>query len=274
MTRHPADSRRRPLVAVTATIRSDDGVPRVRLPAAYLAVLERAGIASCILAPVSGDGNAISESVGRLLDVVDGLVLTGGEDVEPARYGAAPSRHLGRTSAARDETEMAALRGARARCLPTLAICRGIQVVNATYGGTLLQDIPNDRPHAANHDPDQSRDTRTHPVTILPGSRTAHALGATALDVNSVHHQAVDCPAPGFRVTATAADGIIEGLETPATDPWWMVAVQWHPEEFVADRNAPDHGLFRAFAEAMTGLVKPERRAVERSSGEPKVERL
>jgi putative glutamine amidotransferase len=269
MTRHPSTVARRPLVAVTATIRADDGVARVRLPAAYLAVLERAGVTPCVLAPLTGSAASVADRVGQLLDVVDGLVLTGGEDVEPARYQATPSPHLGRTSAARDEMEIAALAAARARALPTLAICRGIQLVNAALGGTLIQDIPSERPDAANHDPDRPRDTRSHAIAVIPDSRTARALGATALDVNSVHHQAVNRPAPGLRITATAADGIIEGLETPADDPWWLVAVQWHPEEFVGDAGAPDHGLFRAFADAMTRTTDSE--AVGRSGGRVRV---
>jgi putative glutamine amidotransferase len=238
------------IVAVTATIRADDGVPRVRLPAAYLEVLERAKLVPIVLAPFTGSESDVAAAVGRVLDTVDALVLTGGEDVDPAQYGAVPSPQLGRTNPARDAMEIAAVRGASERGLPTLAICRGIQVLNVALGGSLVQDIPSERPGALAHDPDASRDSRTHPLRLLAGSRAAEALGTTDLSVNSVHHQAIDRVAPGLVVTATAPDGMIEAVETP-DDRWWVLGVQWHPEEFVRDDHAPDHGLFAALANAI-----------------------
>jgi putative glutamine amidotransferase len=246
MARHPGI----PLIAVTATRRIEEGVDRVRLGASYLQMIEQAGMMPCVLAPLDGDAGQVVAGVERLLDAVDGLVLTGGEDVEPAQYRAVPSPRLGRTQAARDATEISAVRAARERGLPTLAICRGVQVLNVALGGTLIQDLPSERPGPINHDPDEARDTRTHPLRLLTGCRTACALGATELDVNSVHHQAIDRPAPGLRITATAPDGVIEGVETPLDDVWWVLGVQWHPEEFVGDPAAVDRGLFRALAAA------------------------
>lgn len=237
---------RQPLIAVSATIRDEAGVPRVRLTAAYLYVLERVGLVPVVVAPaVEGDP---ATAAARVLNAVNGLVLTGGEDVDPAYYGAAPSPQLHSVSATRDAIELALVRSARDRALPTLAICRGIQLLNVALGGTLVQDIPTERPGALAHDPSAARDQRTHAIVVEPRSRIAHALGATAAQVNSVHHQAVDRVANGLRVTARAPDGIIEGVEGPAGDRWWVVGVQWHPEEFVADIAASDHGLFRAFA--------------------------
>jgi putative glutamine amidotransferase len=250
MTRHPAPHTvGRPVVAVTATVRGDDGVRRVRLTAAYLDALERAGVVPLVLAPSADDEGA--PDVGRVLDVVDGLVLTGGEDVDPVRYGAVQGPSVSRVSAARDAMEIAAVHAARDRRIPTLAICRGIQVLNVALGGTLIQDIPSERPGALGHDPDAARDQRTHVVHLVAGSRAARAVEATTLNVNSVHHQAIDRVANGLAVTGTAPDGIIESVETPDEDPWWVLAVQWHPEEFVRDSAAPDHGLFAAFAAAL-----------------------
>jgi putative glutamine amidotransferase len=252
MPRHPtAPESEHAIVAVTATIRAEDGVPRVRLPAAYLTVLERAGLVPIVVPPFAGTASEVAAAVGRVLDAVDALVLTGGEDVDPARYGASPSPRLGPTNANRDATEIAAVLAAAQRGMPTLAICRGIQVLNVAFGGTLIQDIPSERPHALAHDPDAPRNTRTHPVRLVDGSRVARALSATALEVNSVHHQAIDRLAPGLVVTATAPDGIVEAVENADDDRWWLMAVQWHPEEFVRDDRAPDHGLFAALAEAI-----------------------
>jgi putative glutamine amidotransferase len=252
MTRHPdAADDDRAIVAVTATIRTEDGVERLRLPAAYLEVLERAGFIPVVLPPFAGTSEGVASAVGRILDAVDGLVLTGGEDVDPARYGATPNPHLGPTNAARDATEIAAVLAARDRLLPTLAICRGIQVLNVALGGTLIQDIPSQRPGALPHDPGPPYDGRTHPTRLVEGSRAAHALSATSAHVNSRHHQAIERLAASLSVTGTAPDGIIEAVETRDADGWWVMGVQWHPEEFVRDPEAADHGLFSAFAAAI-----------------------
>ncbi len=239
---------RQPLVAVTAATREEIDASGLRLPAAYLRVIERAGLVPVVVAPFARDAAA---AVARVLDAVDGIVLTGGEDVAPACYGASPSPALHGVSVARDTTEIALTREARARALPTLAICRGIQLLNIALGGTLVQDIPSERPGSLSHDQSAPRDERTHAVRLEPGSRLARALDAAEFPVNSLHHQALDRIGAGLHVTAHAPDGIVEGVETALTDPWWAVGVQWHPEEFVSDPGAADHGLFRAFAAAV-----------------------
>jgi putative glutamine amidotransferase len=263
--RHPHPTRsagRRPLVAVTATVRDDAGVARVRLTALYVRALERVGLTPVVVPSFGSSPSDEEEAATRaanVLESVSGLLLTGGEDVAPAFYGATPSPHIKSVSAQRDATEIALVRGARDREVPMLAICRGIQVANVALGGTLIQDIPSERPGSLDHDPDGDRGQRIHPLHVDPGSRIASALNETDFQVNSVHHQAVDCVAPGLHVTARAPDGIIEGLEPPATDPWWAVCVQWHPEEFVDERHAPDLGLFAAFAQATKATAfRPE----------------
>jgi len=187
------------------------------------------------------------EDADAMLDGMDGLVLTGGEDIDPAHYGAKPHAALGEVHAERDAFEVALARAAYARRLPTLAICRGIQLVAVALGGTMVQDIPSEWPGALNHAPGGARDARVHTVEVEPGSGLAAALGAHALRVNSSHHQAVqDVPAV-FRIVARAPDGVIEGIES--TDPtWWMLGVQWHPEDLVATPDAWDRNLFSAFA--------------------------
>jgi putative glutamine amidotransferase len=223
-----------PLIAITAGTREDGGTRRVRLNVAYVASLERAGALPLIVPPLS----SIAEA-GRLLDAVQGLLLTGGEDVDPARFGAPPHEKLGEVDPARDATELALVSAARDRRLPTLAICRGMQLLNVAFGGSLIQDIPAERPDALDHDPKGPRAARVHDVEIEPTSRLALVLGVERLRVNSFHHQAVDRAAEGLRATAWAPDGIIEGVEWSGDDggdrgdrgDWWAVGVQWHPEE-------------------------------------------
>ena len=238
-----------PIVAVTATARLVEGVERVRLNAAYVRALESVGLVPIVVPP-----SASAESVLRVLDVVAGLVLSGGEDVDPSRYGATPHPELGPINCARDDTELALLGRARALGLPTLAICRGIQVVNVALGGTLVQDLPSERQGIEAHDVDDERDSRVHGVRIAPDSHLASILGAQSLGVNSIHHQAVGRLGEAMRINARADDGTVEGVESD--DPsWWMVGVQWHPEELTTTPEPWDRRLFAAFAAACRARV-------------------
>ncbi len=232
----------KPVVAVSATTRVTEGLDRVRLNASYLHALEAAGLVPLVVPPLGGSSDAES-----ILRGVHGLVLTGGEDIDPARYGAERRPPTHAAHARRDACEIALTLAARRLALPTLAICRGVQLVNVALGGTLVQDIPSERSDALVHDGDHARNARVHEVRLEPGSRLASAIGASSLTVNSSHHQAVGRVAPHLRVNATAPDGVAEGVEWTATD-WWMVGVQWHPEELVDDKEPWDRSLFAAFA--------------------------
>jgi putative glutamine amidotransferase len=234
---------RPPLIAITATSRVDEGTRRVRLNCAYTRAVEQAGALPLVIPPLASVAEASS-----VLEAVDGLVLTGGEDVAPARYGEPAHLKLGPVHEERDATEIALVEAARARATPTLAICRGIQLLNVALGGSLVQDIPCQRPSHIVHDSPRERDARVHDVEVDPGSRLAHALGSTRLPVNSFHHQAIDRVAECLRVTAWAPDGIIEGVEWRG-DNWWALGVQWHPEELTASEEPWDRGLFRALVE-------------------------
>jgi putative glutamine amidotransferase len=185
----------------------------------------------------------------RATDGLDGLLLSGGEDIHPALYGAELSPHCYPPSRERDLFELALFAAARQRELPVLGICRGIQLVNVGMGGTLYQDLPTERPSEIAHDAGSARDARTHAVRLAAGSRAAQALGATELRVNSFHHQAVDRLAPGLIATGWSDDGVIEAAEGPGDGPW-LLTVQWHPEEMHAEAKAPERGLFRALVEA------------------------
>ena len=231
-------------VAVTASIRLDGDTSRVRLTAAYVTALESAGLVPLIVPPLSS-----ASAAAAILDSVSGLVLTGGEDVDPARYGEKRHEKVRSINAARDATEIALIEGAKARGKPVLAICRGIQILNVALGGTLVQDIPSQLDTRIAHDEDSPRNSRSHEISIEPRSLIAKAVGTERCTVNSFHHQSVKRVADGLRVTARSPDGVIEGLES--IDDWWVLAVQWHPEEMTDSPEPWDRGLFKAFAQRL-----------------------
>ena len=235
-----------PAIAVSATTELIRGVLRVRGNASYTDSLRSAGLRPFIL-PVLTAADADA-----MLDGMQGLVLTGGEDVGPEHYDAVPHAALGDVHTGRDAFELALVLAARARRLPTLAICRGIQVANVALGGTLVQDIPSEWPGAIAHDGAGARNERVHDVHVHGASTLVGALGATRLTVNSFHHQSIAALAPGLAAVAHAPDGVIEGVQWTG-DAWWMLGVQWHPEELTGTSEAWDRNLFRAFASACGG---------------------
>jgi gamma-glutamyl-gamma-aminobutyrate hydrolase PuuD len=175
----------------------------------------------------------------KTISGLDGLLLTGGTDVNPRRYGEAPGPHTQGPDTERDELEARLLADALAQDLPVLAICRGMQLLNVVAGGTLTQHLGDSNAHHGDH-----------PVLIQPGSRLAGIYGAGERVVNSRHHQAVREPGEGVAVTALAPDGIIEGIEIPRRR--FVVGVQWHPED-----RPEDAPLFAAFAAALAGPAIP-----------------
>lgn len=177
-----------------------------------------------------------------ILDAVDGVLLAGGGDIDPASYGAEDAGSH-ETDRAADVSEFALARRARVRRVPTLAICRGMQIVAAAHGGSLHQDIAAagtvHPPVSA--EPDAVLAAR-HPIDVVPGTRLAAVFGAGRREVNTIHHQSIDRVPDGFHVTARAPDGVIEAIESD--DPAWaFVGVQWHPEKV----EGADAALFEAF---------------------------
>ena len=206
---------------------------------------------------VSGDVRILEPSAGearQALAGVDGLMLTGGDDVAPARYGEPAHPTVVEAEPGRDEFELALIKDARARNLPIFAICRGIQVLNVACGGTLVQDIPTEVTGALPHRfavPPHEPYFLAHEVwidkdTLLWKLMRERLSDADACEVNSRHHQAVKRLAPGFKVAATAPDGVIEAVEDPGAP--FCLGVQWHPENFF--RTGEFRPLFEGFLEA------------------------
>lgn len=252
-----------PRIGVSGVVRTWDGAERTGVNGAYLRSVLAAGGVPVVLSPLLGPSFAA-----RALDGVEGLLLTGGEDIDPAWYGAAPSPHLQPPSRERDLFELALFATARQRELPILGICRGIQTINVALGGTLFQDLPTERPGPIRHDPEAGREARSHTVRLAEGSRVAAVLGTTLLSVNSIHHQGVDRLGGGLVATGWSDDGLVEAVESPAGDSW-LLAVQWHPEEMHADRAAPERGLFRALVEAAGATSRPGPAGSGRAIGAP-----
>ncbi len=233
-----------PFVIVSATTEIIRDVPRVRVNEAYTNALTSAGLIPVVLPPMDP---ALAAAA---LNDVAGLVLTGGEDMDPRLFGEEPHSTTGTAHPARDAYEIALARTACALRIPTLAICRGMQVMNVALGGTLVQDIPSQRPSHIDHDPAGKRANRVHRVDVDAKSKLAQALAATLIFTNSSHHQSVHQIGGDLRVSARAEDGIVEGIES-ADPAWWMVGAQWHPEELTETAEDWDRRLFAAFAEAV-----------------------
>ncbi len=212
------------------------------VPAPYLRALRGAG-----LQPVVLPTGLAAESVGRLLQRVDGVLLIGGPDVEPRFYGEETRPQCGPTHPERDQSELLLVGEALDRGLPLLAICRGIQLLNVALGGTLHQDIATDRPDSGIGHRSQERQALAHTVRLEPDSLVARAVCMDHVAVNTLHHQAVKSPATSLRPVGWAPDGLVEAVEMPGAD--FVVGVQWHPEELV---SLEEHArrLFAAFAVA------------------------
>jgi putative glutamine amidotransferase len=190
------------------------------------------------------------DSLCGLFDRLDGILIPGGGDVDPAIYGADCSPFNDRIDPARDWVELRLVRWAVEADKPLLGICRGHQILNVALGGTLIQDIRDEVPDALRHDaPNEDRwfERIAHQVNVAEGSRLRDALGVDCVDVNSLHHQAVRQTAPSLRAAACAPDGIVEAVEHPGRR--FIVGVQWHPEALF-EQHAPSQRLFEAFIQA------------------------
>jgi putative glutamine amidotransferase len=212
---------------------------------AYVDCLVRAGAAPVFLPSVEDDGY-----ISAALAALDGVLLTGGDDADPALYGEKPHPKLGSVDELKGCFEVPLVRGALATGLPIFGICGGIQILNVACGGTLHQDIAACTGSTLQHKADQAQPRPSHGIEITAGTRLHAILGAERLVVNSTHHQALNKLGDGLAVTARAPDGIVEAVERPG-DPF-VFGVQFHPERLAAHEPVFQR-LFDAFVEACTG---------------------
>ncbi len=216
-----------PLIGVTTSITVGKYPERAYVNSAYLHAVQQAGGVPVPLPPQLSDG-----SLARVLGGLDGLLLTGGGDLDPALFGEASHATVYEVAPARDTLELSAIRTALDRRRPILAICRGIQVLNVALGGSLFQDVGTDPGTDIQHTQTGPRDQPAHRVSVKAGSRLAETLGSEEIDVNSMHHQAVKALGTGLVAVGWAPDQIVEGVEL--TDPdRFVLGVQWHPEELI-----------------------------------------
>jgi putative glutamine amidotransferase len=237
----------RPLIGVTTSGRTlDAGGEEHRVYAAfvsYAVMVRAAGGLPVGLIPEPPDHAA------DVLDRLDALLLTGGGDVDPVHYGGTSHGEVYGVDPDRDAFELELVRAAADRRVPTLCICRGLQVLNVALGGTLIEDIAAEGAGYLDHrNRDAESTRRRHEVDLEPQSTTARALGAATVMVNSSHHQAVRELAPTLRATGRAADGIVEAVAS-VDDAWPLWAVQWHPERLGVD-DPPSMRLFQALVTA------------------------
>jgi putative glutamine amidotransferase len=214
-----------PVVAITGGYDAlPDGVERFRIDSRYFNAVSAAGGVPILLPPVPEE-QAVREQLAR----VDALLISGGADISPARYGRPPHPSETLVHPRREAHDLACAAAALESGLPILALCYGMQLLNIALGGTLIQDLPPAASGAIHHrhaEPDS-----IHSITIEPGTMLSSILGRTALEVNSSHHQAVDRLGNALRVSARTNDGIVEAVE--ASDGRFILGVQWHPERLL-----------------------------------------
>lgn len=248
---------RRPTIGIpTQTLHAIDGIPE-GLPASwvmnqryYHAITSVGGVPWMV--PLLHDDSA---TLREIYDRLDGVLIAGGVDMDPATYGEEKTPLCGSIDPARDAVELQFARWAFEDKKPLFGICRGLQVINVAAGGTLYQDVAEQHQGAIKHDyfptAGWAREHLAHDVTLAEGSRLRRVFERDRVLVNSMHHQGIRQLGEGLRVTATAPDGLVEAIEAP--NGHYLVAVQWHPEVFEAtDRNV--FNLLRDFIKAAAWL--------------------
>jgi putative glutamine amidotransferase len=264
----------KPMIGVTVSeIRAKEDAQRVRhgeptqtemtLGLAYMRAVEQAGGVPVALPPIE------DENVDSLLDHLQGLLLTGGPDVDPACYGAQPHKELGPTDRRVDEFEIALAKHADRREMPILGVCRGAQVLNVARGGSLIQHLPDFTDRTIDHRQTEPGDRTTHEVRVAPDSGLAQTTGGGPVQVNSFHHQAIDQLGIGLRPVAWAPDGVIEAVEGQRENGRFVVGVQWHAETLTgeAEQLALFERLVRATATMPSGRAQKESSSAQEDSG-------
>lgn len=229
-----------PLIGITTAIHTNEGKRYYRAYAPIITAVEKGGGLPVMLPSELAPG-----TLRQLYDRVDGVLLPGGGDVDPSRYGEGKHPETGHIDLARDEAEINVARWAVEENRPIFCICRGHQVLNVALGGTLIQDIPSQVETSEDHYFDKPRTELIHDVQIEADSRLIQIMGQSPIGVNSIHHQAIGKIAAPLRVTAQSPNGVIEAVEIPGHH--FALAVQWHPEDLTDDEVMLR--LFQAFVE-------------------------
>jgi putative glutamine amidotransferase len=244
-----------PIIGITATLKEDvDTVAErplgrfVRADLDYVAGVAGAGGAPVVLPPVGEESAAEA-----LIHSLDGLLLSGGSDLDPSYYGEKPVSELGVTLPERDAFEMALVGLALRRGMPVFGICRGMQVLNVALGGTLYQDLPSQwEQDPLKHRQDTPKWQPTHEVRVSEGSYIAEVMGRESVKVNSYHHQGIRDLAEGLVVTGRSSDGVIEAVEAEDLSERWLLGVQWHAEA-MRGSGPQQESLFEAHVSAAEG---------------------
>lgn len=236
---------RRPRIGITTYGRA----PKTgfSLPAEYVDAVRRAGAVPLLLPP--GES-----SVDLWLDIVDGIVLAGGGDLDPQHYGGNHHQQIYMVDAERDRSELQLARSVLDRGVPTLGVCRGTQVLNVALGGTLHEHLPDVVGEEVLHRL-PPREPTPHSIRVVPGTLLAGVVGRLELEAASWHHQSIKDLAPPLVPVAHAPDGVIEAVETKEHP--WLLGVQWHPE-LTAASDPIQQGVFDAFVKAV-GRLRPKR---------------
>jgi putative glutamine amidotransferase len=239
---------KRPVIGITALATryiDPPHLPMYALNQRYVMAVEASGGAPLMVPPGLDE-----TSMQAIFERLDGLLLSGGGDVDPAHYGESPHAPLNEVNAERDRLELSLARQAVEADKAVIGICRGVQVLNVALGGSLVQDIPTQQPDSLLHSFDGAqvaRDTKAHSVRIESRSLLREVMGVEQADVNSWHHQSLKRIAPGLTVVAQSPDGIIEAVEMPGRR--FVIGVQWHPE-WLYDRQPEMKRLFEALVQA------------------------
>ena len=249
-----AGTTRKPLIGCTTyhkTAEQDPPLEIIGLMPSYIEAIAAAG-GLPVMIPLGLDADALQ----AILQRVDGVVLPGGGDMNPAAYGANSANKCYGIDEERDRVEVLVAQTAVSTHKPLLAICRGVQVLNVALGGTLWADIESEMPNAMPHDHYRKlpRNYLAHSVEIAPDSCLARLIGARETAVNSLHHQGIRDLAPDLTPTATAADGLIEAVEIPEHP--FVLGVQWHPENLIHD-VPPMLSLFKGVVAAAAQQSQP-----------------